>query len=92
MEDYSRFNDTTEKAFIKCSCHSEILFLEQDDDGMLTICIYSNNDNVAKRPMNFLDRIRFCIHTLFTGEVWGDNCVLGKEEIKELKSFINKIN
>ena len=74
---------------IKCSCGSEYLCLEKDEEtGTTDICILTNQN--LSSELNFDDRLRYIWKILTTGIPYTDQIILNKEGVNQLKDFLNE--
>lgn len=70
--------------FIKCSCSSEALCLERDEeDDLLYISIWERGAGRDNR-YTWLQRIKYCWYVLTNGKPYGDQIVLDKAARSEL--------
>lgn len=77
--------------FIRCDCDSEILVLRYDDEfDMLDLCIYETRTSV-KHNMSWYQKFRYVYQLLRYGQPYTDQLILKREQIEELKGFLNSI-
>ena len=70
--------------FIKCSCSSEALCLEKDEeDDLLYISIWERGASRDNR-YSWSQRIKHCWHVLIEGRPYGDQLVLDRAARSEL--------
>lgn len=75
------------KHFIECSCGSEVLMLQYDEEiDVWYICIF---ERIGAR-MTWWNRIRTIWHTLRYGTPYGDQIVLRKDEMEQLLNFVKQ--
>lgn len=70
--------------FIKCSCGSESLCLEKDEEeDVLYVSIWERGAYRDNR-YTWLQRIKHCWHVLTTGRPYGDQVILDRSARSEL--------
>jgi hypothetical protein len=69
---------------VNCSCNTESLRVEYDEDNQLFDLSIWNHQFTA--PMSFRQRLRFCWQTL-KGRPYSDQIILDKESVNELVNF-----
>lgn len=81
--------ETKEESDLKlqCACMSEILHISRILGWLeWDICIWYRGFN----PRSLWDRIKFCLKFLYTGELYSDQIILNREQIKELRNFLTR--
>lgn len=79
-------------ATIKCSCYSEILELAYDAElDLIDLAIFERG-SYENHKMSFKNKLRYCLQILFKGKPFGDQMVLQKEQIWELREFLKSID
>lgn len=77
--------------FIRCDCDSEILVVRYDGEfDMLDLCIYETRTSV-KRNMSWYQKLRYIYQLLRYGQPYTDQLILKREQIEELKGFLDTI-
>lgn len=78
-------------AFIRCDCDSEILVVRYDSEfDMLDLCIYETRSSV-KHNMTWIEKIKYIYQLLRYGQPYTDQMLLKREQIEELKSFLDSL-
>ena len=73
--------------FIKCSCHSEgVLLTKFDDEEELYISFWREGLNPVK--LTWWMRLKLCWMALTKGNYYEDQLILGKEEARQLCTWI----
>lgn len=75
---------------LKCQCSCEALEFQYDQeetDGQYYVSIWRKG---YQSPLSFKERLRWCWNILTTGKLWGDEVVLDKKQILQLKNWLNK--
>jgi len=74
---------------IKCSCHSELLLLEWDEElEVLDLSIWAPYGSSNK--MSWRQRLRYCWQILTGGKPYGDQMVLDKQSINAMVEHLNQ--
>lgn len=74
------------KLYLQCSCHSEVMLFERDDEiDSYYIAIFRQHSDTSWKY-----RIRQIWQIIRYGEPYSDNIVLDKEGIEKLEEFIKK--
>lgn len=77
--------------FIRCDCDSEILVVRYDAEvDMLDLGIYETRSSFAN-TVSFWQKLKYIYHFLKKGFVHTDQIVLQRNQIEELKGFINSL-
>jgi hypothetical protein len=79
--------------YVKCSCSSEILAVDYDEDiKMLDLCIYKHYSNSDK--LNLWDRLRYCFKVLKEGSPYSDQMMIAVDspDFLTLLEYLNKIS
>lgn len=75
--------------FIPCSCKNEILVIEYDHEiDLADVAIYEHYVGYSHR-LSFWQRLRYCYQVLFHKKPYADQMVLDKNQLKDLKKFLN---
>lgn len=78
-------------AFIRCGCDSEILVVRYDNElDMIDLCIYETRTSL-KYNTSWWQRIRYIYQMLRYGQPYTDQMILHRNQIEELKAFLNSI-
>lgn len=78
--------------FIPCSCKSEILVIEYDHElDMADLAIFENYTNYSNK-MSLWQRLRYCYKVLFDKKPYSDQVVLDKNQLKDLRKFLDGLN
>jgi hypothetical protein len=81
-------NKTT---FILCDCRSEVLVLDHDFEYELTeLSIYENMSSYGHK-MSFWQKLRYIYQVLVHNRPYSDQIILNKEQLKDIKSFIEGV-
>lgn len=84
--------DKNKTTFILCDCRSEILFIEYDDQIRLAdFAIYENFTSHLNK-MSFWQKIRYIWQIIWNHKPYGDQIVLNKDQLKQLKTFLDSLN
>ncbi len=76
-------------SFILCDCRSEVLVLDHDFEYELTeLSIYENMSSYGHK-MSFWQKLRYIYQVLVHNKPYSDQIILNKEQLKDLRSFIN---
>ena len=75
--------------FIRCDCHSEVLVI--DYDGVFLMIELSIFSSLLTFKMSFWQKIRYIYQILKNGRPYTDQIILHKNQIDELKAFLNSI-
>jgi len=78
------------KKFFECTCLNEVLVLDKwgDESGELALAVYKLQN--YPRYLPFIKRLKLSLKILFKGEMYHDNIILEKEQVKELKEWLNE--
>lgn len=77
---------------IKCACHSEVLSVAQDEDfPIVYLAIYSSY-GVAEYNKSWKYFFRLIWNWMRTGRLYDDQIVLEKDQIIELRNYLNQID
>ena len=77
--------------FIRCDCESEILVVRYDGEfDMLDLCIYENQTSF-KQKMTLWQKLRYIYQLFKHGQPYTDQILLKREQIEELKGFLNNL-
>lgn len=75
--------------FIPCECKSEILSIEYDHEIELAdLAMYEHYVSYTNK-LSLWQRIRYCYRVLFHKKPYADQMVLNKNQLKDLKKFLN---
>lgn len=78
----------TQDKFILCDCNCDALLLSKDEDeSMLYISLWSRG-RVANR-LPFWDRVKWACRMIWDGNPFGDEVVLDKSKVIELKKWLS---
>jgi len=78
--------------FIPCSCKSEILAIEYDHEiEMADLAMFENYTNYSNK-MSLWQRLRYCYKVLFDKKPYSDQVVLDKNQLKDLRKFLDGLN
>ena len=84
-------NHNQRTIFIRCGCQSEILVLHYDGEiDMIDLSMYEI-DVSYKYRMSLWQKIRYIYQVIRYGQPYTDQIVLNRQQIDELKTFINEI-
>lgn len=74
---------------IKCSCYSELLHLEWDEElKLLDLSIWAHYG--SKNKLSWRQRLRYCWRILTSGKPYGDQMILDKESISAIVEYLNQ--
>lgn len=77
--------------FLTCHCHNEILIIEYlKEDKEIYLSIYDHY-NSHLRKLSILQKIHYIWNIIWNNKIYGDQIVLKKDQLLELKNFINTI-
>lgn len=77
--------------FIRCDCESEILVVRYDGEfDMLDLCIYETKSSFYHK-MTLWQKLRYVYQLFKTGQPYTDQMILHRDQIEELKGFLNSI-
>jgi hypothetical protein len=83
-------NDRDQKnLFIKCSCYSEILYLEHDMEDKTTFLSMFRTD--ASFSKSLWQRLRACFQILKYGRPYADQIVLSIDDVKKMKTYFAEV-
>ena len=75
--------------FIRCDCHSEVLVIDYDDSfKMIELSVFSS---LISSKMSIWQKIRYIYQILKYGKPYTDQIILHKNQIDELKAFLNSL-
>jgi hypothetical protein len=75
--------------FIRCNCHTELLILDYDGEcDMVELSIY---ELVKVSKTSLWQKFRHIYRVLRYGQPYTDQIILGRDQINELKAFINNL-
>jgi hypothetical protein len=75
--------------FIRCDCHSEVLVIDYDATfKMIELSVFSS---LISSKMSLWQKIRYIYQILKNGKPYTDQIILHKNQIDELKVFLNNI-
>lgn len=78
-------------AFIRCDCESEILVVRYDGEfDALDLCIYETQTSI-KHNMSWYQKLRYIYQLLRNGQPYTDQLILKREQIEELKAFLQTV-
>lgn len=76
-----------EELYIKCSCHSEGIYLSYDkEDKFYYLSMFILG--YRSKGLSFKDKVRWCWHILTKGKPYTDQLVLSKDSAREISNFI----
>jgi len=75
-----------QKLLTLCSCYSEGIAFEYDDDCELYAALWWQG--IERAPLRWRDRIRWCWRIFRTGLPWTDSVILGEKEAVAIKEFL----
>jgi len=78
-----------ESKFIKCQCGTHALELQKDEEDESVYVGLWNYGNFS-REENLWSRIKIGFRYIFTGKLYGDHVILGREDAIELNEFVQK--
>lgn len=77
--------------FIRCGCQSEMLVLDYDGEvDMIDLSMYEIDVSYEYR-MSMWQKIRYIYQVVRYGQPYTDQIVLNRDQINELKSFLETI-
>lgn len=76
-----------EELYIKCSCHSEGLYLSYDREEKLYYLSMFILGYRSKK-LSMIEKIRWCWYIIKNGKPYTDQLVLDKNATKEMADFI----
>ena len=75
--------------FIRCDCHSEVLVIDYDHSfKMIELSVFSS---LISSKMSLWQKIRYIYQILKYGKPYTDQIILHKNQIDELKAFLNSL-
>jgi hypothetical protein len=82
------FGESAVSKAVRCSCFSEAVFVEPDQEvGLVYISIMEHYGTGSR---SVWDRIRWCWHMLREGRPYGDQMCLDRKRAKALVDLINE--
>lgn len=77
--------------FVMCSCANEILILEHDkQDNSVYLSIYDHYNSHLQK-LTLYQKMNYIWNILWNKKIYGDQIVLEKDQLLEVKNFINLI-
>lgn len=77
--------------FVQCGCRSEILTIEYDYTiGIAELAIYEHYMS-WRHKMSLWQRLRYCWRVLWYKKPYADQMVIEKEQLLELKRFVDEL-
>lgn len=87
----NRKSNVFRAAYLRCSCDNEILVVRYDGEiDMLDLCLFQNQ-NSFKQTMTLWQKIRYTYNLFITGLPFTDQIVLNRNQIDELKGFLDNL-
>jgi hypothetical protein len=78
-------------AFIRCNCDSELLVLRYDQElDSIDLCLFESQQSFNTK-MSWRQKLRYIIQLFKTGQPFIDQILLDKQQINELKAFLNSL-
>jgi hypothetical protein len=78
-------------AFIRCDCDSEVLVVRYDGEfESIDLCIYQSHTSFYHK-MSWYQKLRYIYQVLRHGEPYTDQIMLQKNQVEELKGFLNSL-
>jgi hypothetical protein len=91
MGSVTKFQDQNKTIFLLCDCKSEVLVIDYDSDYQLAdFSIYENFASYSNK-MSLWQKIRYMYKVMVTGNPYADQMVFNREQLKEIKDFLNQI-
>lgn len=79
--------ERSNKKIIFCSCGSECLVFEKNEDYELDIALFKHA--YYAQPDSLWQRIKYAWHILRTGEPYYDSIILFEKEVYDLVNWLN---
>lgn len=77
--------------FIRCDCDSEVLVVKYDGEfDILDLCIYETRSSLSYK-MTLWQKLRYIYQLFKYGQPYTDQMILKREQIEELKGFLNNL-
>jgi len=84
-------NNDQRTIFIRCGCQNEMLVLDYDGEiDMIDLAIYEINISY-KHKMSLWQKARYIYQILIYGEPYMDQITLNRDQINELKAFLDTV-
>lgn len=78
-------------AFIRCGCDNEVLVARYDGEiDMLDLCLFESQQSF-KYKMSWTQKLHYIYNLFKNGQPFTDQIVLQREQIEELKGFLNTL-
>lgn len=91
MSSLTKFQSSNSTMFILCDCKSEILVIDYDSEiKMADLSIYESHASFSYK-MSFWQKIRYIWRVLYRGKPYTDQIILNKEQLLQLKDYIDQI-
>jgi hypothetical protein len=86
-----RKNFNYKTIFIRCDCQSELLVLDYDGEVDMVFFSLYETDLSHKHKMSLWQKARYIYQVLRHGEPYMDQITLNRDQINELKAFLETI-
>jgi hypothetical protein len=73
--------------FIECDCSAHVLGIQFDEDDKI---VYFSYYGILPHNVPLWQRMR-CAYAELKGDAWKDNLVFKKEQIVEIRDFLNEL-
>lgn len=73
--------------FFKCSCCCHLLEIEKDEEDLFSFTIWELGYD---GKLSWREKIRWMWHILVKGKPWADHVLLTREQIREMRQFLQK--
>lgn len=96
MNEFSVKNEKTKNhdfrtAFIRYDCDSEVLVVRYDGEfESIDLCIYQSHNSFCHK-MSWYQKLRYIYQVLRYGQPYTDQIMLQKNQVEELKGFLNSL-
>lgn len=78
-------------AFIRCDCDNEVLVVRYDGElDSLDLCLFETQSSF-KYKMSWSQKLRYLYNLFKTGQPFTDQIILQRQQIEELKGFLNTL-
>lgn len=92
LEKRNQVKNNFRVSYIRCSCDGEILVTRYDGElDTLDLCLFQNQRSF-NHTLSFWQKLRYIYNLFKTGQPFTDQILLQREQIDELKGFLNSIS
>lgn len=78
-------------AFIRCASNNKLLVVRYDgESNSVELCMYETQSSL-KNKMTFWQKLKYIYNVLKTGQPYGDQIILQRQQIQELSGFLSSL-